>query len=94
MKITLLQAKQVATKLNLNLNVIPIRVFRDAMLIELEHGKKYGSTTNVTNDNLLLTGKIAVAHLIEYPDYYKRLNKMEIKAEKYWQKRDKPNVIF
>ena len=49
---------------------------------------------NVTNDNLLLTGKIALAHLIEYPDYYKRLNKMEMEAEKYWKKRNKPNVIF
>lgn len=94
MKITLTQAKCVAIKLHLNLNVVPIDVFRNAMLIELEHGKKYGTTTNVTNDNLLLTGKIALAHLIEYPDYYKRLNKMEIEAEKYWQKRDKPNVIF
>lgn len=94
MKITLAQAKCVAIKLHLNLNVVPIDVFRNAMLIELEHGKKYGTTTNVTNDNLLLTGKIALAHLIEYPDYYKRLNKMEIEAEKYWQKRDKPNVIF
>ena len=94
MKITLTQAKCVAIKLHLNLNVVPIDVFRNAMLIELEHGKKYATTTNVTNDNLLLTGKIALAHLIEYPDYYKRLNKMEIEAEKYWQKRDKPNVIF
>lgn len=94
MRITLAQAKRVATKLHLNLKVVPLDIFRDAMSIELEHGKKYGILTNVTNDNLLLTGKIALAHLIEYPDYYKRLNKMEMEAEKYWKKRDKPNVIF
>lgn len=94
MRITLAQAKRVATKLHLNLDVVPIDVFRDAMVIETEHGKKYGAMTNVTNDNLLLTGKIALAHLIEYPDYYKRLNKMEMEAEKYWKKRNKPNVIF
>jgi len=41
--------------------------------------------TNVTDNDPLVTGKIALAHLTEYPDYYTRLEKMEIDAEKYWE---------
>ena len=37
--------------------------------IELEHGR-VNSLTNVTNDDLIITGKIALAHLLEYPNYY------------------------
>lgn len=39
--------------------------------IELEHGS-VNSLTNVTNDDLLLTMKIALAHLNEFPDYYNK----------------------
>lgn len=37
--------------------------------IELEHGK-VNPATNVTNDDLVLTAKIALAHLNEFPNYY------------------------
>ena len=53
------------------------------MDVELEHGK-INELTNVTNDDPLLTGKIALAHLNEFPDYYDRLENMENEAEKYW----------
>ncbi len=58
------------------------------MNVELEHGK-IDKETNVTNDNLILTGKIAMAHLREFPDYYRRLSKMEKEADKYWNKKRK-----
>jgi hypothetical protein len=38
------------------------------------------SNTNVTQDDEILTGKIALAHLNEFPDYYTRLQKMETEA--------------
>ncbi|WP_243240334.1 DUF5661 family protein [Clostridium cibarium] len=50
---------------------------------ELEHGKKY-SPTNVTDNDPLITGKIALAHLHEFPDYYTRLSKLENDAKAYW----------
>jgi hypothetical protein len=53
--------------------------------IELEHGKQ-SSLTNVTGDDPLLTGKIALAHLNEFPDYYKRLKVLEEEAKAYWNK--------
>jgi hypothetical protein len=53
------------------------------MDVELEHGTR-DQSTNVTNDDILVTGKIALAHLNEFPDYYDRLEKMEKEAEKFW----------
>jgi hypothetical protein len=38
----------------------------------------------VTNDDPILSGKIALAHLNEFPDYYDRLEKMEKEADEYW----------
>ena len=57
--------------------------FRIGLNVELEHGS-INPITNVTNDDPILTGKIALAHLNEFPDYYTRLTKMEEEAEKYW----------
>lgn len=50
--------------------------FRMGLSIELEHGRQ-DPATNVTNDDELITGKIALAHLREFPDYYTRLEAME-----------------
>ena len=41
------------------------------MDIELEHGLN-NPKTNVTNNNILTTAKIALAHLNEYPNYYNK----------------------
>ena len=53
--------------------------------MELEHGTR-DPETNVTDDDESLTGKIALAHLNEFPDYYTRLAKMEAEADTYWDK--------
>jgi len=55
------------------------------MDVELEHGL-HDPVTNVTNDNPIMTGKIALAHLTEFPDYYTRLAEMEEEAEDFWNK--------
>lgn len=56
-----------------------VEQFRMGLDVELEHGKR-DPVTNVTNDDPILTGKIALAHLNEFPDYYTRLYKMEKEA--------------
>lgn len=56
--------------------------------VELEHGRRDVST-NVSDNNELITGKIAWAHLNEFPDYYTRLARMEVEAEAYWAAQDK-----
>ncbi|MDD5018570.1 MAG: hypothetical protein PHO15_10795 [Eubacteriales bacterium] len=53
------------------------------MNVELEHGTE-DAVTNVTNDDEVVTFKIALAHLNEFPDYYVRLKKMEKEAEAFW----------
>jgi hypothetical protein len=60
-----------------------IEQFRKGMDVELEHGKQ-DPETNVTDDDVVVTGKIARAHLNEFPDYYSRLAVMEAEAETYW----------
>jgi hypothetical protein len=55
--------------------------FRAGMDVELEHGI-HDLATNVTDDDAVLTGKIALAHLNEFPDYYVRLEKMEAEARR------------
>ncbi len=52
--------------------------------IELEHGKR-NACTNVTDNDEILTAKIAMAHLSEFPDYYTRLDKLEQEAKAYWK---------
>lgn len=57
--------------------------FRAGMDVELEHGA-HDLATNVTDDDAVITGKIALAHLNEFPDYYVRLEKMEEEAKREW----------
>jgi hypothetical protein len=54
--------------------------YRAGMDVELEHGRR-DPATNVTGDDPVMTGKIALAHLHEMPDYYTRLARMEAEAE-------------
>jgi len=48
--------------------------------LRIEHGL-VDPSTNVTNDDSIITGKITLAHLNEFPDYYTRLDRMEKEAE-------------
>ena len=60
---------------------VDLEQFRMGLAIELEHGTQ-DPATNVTNDDETITGKIALAHLREIPDYYTRLVAMESEAER------------
>jgi Protein of unknown function (DUF5661) len=67
-----------------------VEQFRLGLGVELEHGRR-DPATNVSDDDEVTTGKIAWAHLTEFPDYYTRLAKMEAEAESYWAERDQPS---
>jgi hypothetical protein len=60
---------------------VDLEQFRMGLAIELEHGSQ-DPATDVTNDDETITGKIALAHLREIPDYYTRLAAMEREAER------------
>ena len=55
--------------------------FRTGMDVELEHGL-HDQLTDVTQDAPVVTGKVALAHLNEFPDYYTRLQRMEEEAKR------------
>ncbi|HOX19864.1 MAG TPA: hypothetical protein PLI70_02950 [Gemmatimonadales bacterium] len=73
------EARQVGDRLGINWSEVDLEQFRMGLEVELEHGVR-NVVTNVTNDDLVLTGKIALAHLLELPDYYTRLMRMEEEA--------------
>lgn len=79
------QAQEVAAKIRIDFEKVKFTLesFRRGMDVELEHGL-VDASTNVSNDDPITTGKIALAHLHEFPDYYERLDKLEQEAEKYW----------
>lgn len=84
-KITNDQASEIGNRLGVRWDKFDIKQFCQGMNVELEHGDR-DPITNVTSNDLLMTGKIALAHLNEFPDYYDRLEIMEKEAESYWEK--------
>ena len=79
-------ARRIGSALRVNWEEISSEEFRTGLAVELEHGM-HDPETNVTNNDELLTGKIALAHLKEYPDYYTRLAQLEKDAEEFWSKK-------
>ncbi|MDH5447743.1 MAG: hypothetical protein OEY24_08890 [Candidatus Bathyarchaeota archaeon] len=79
------EAKKIGEALNINWSKFDVEQFRMGLDVELEHGK-IDTDTNVTNDDPIMTGKIALAHLNEFSDYYTRLDKMEEEAKKFHKK--------
>ncbi|MDN7011752.1 hypothetical protein FGW20_01590 [Methanoculleus sp. FWC-SCC3] len=77
------EAKVMGEQLGITWKEFDVEQFRRGMVVELEHGLR-DPATNVTDDDLFLTAKIALAHLNEFPDYYDRLEEMEEEAEAYW----------
>ena len=62
---------RIARYLNVDFSKFPFEDFKRGIDIELEHGTE-NIGTNVTNNDLLKTAKIALAHLNEYPNYYNK----------------------
>lgn len=65
-------ALRIADKLGFKFDKFSLADFVTGLNIELEHGK-VDPKTNVTDDDLEKTAKIALAHLHEFPDYYNPL---------------------
>ena len=78
------EAKKIGDDIGVDWEKYPLEEFRMGLHVELEHGK-VDDQTNVTDDDDAMTGKIALAHLKEIPDYYSRLAKMEEAGETFWE---------
>jgi len=78
------EARSIGMQLDIDWSQIDLEQFRRGLTLEREHGAM-DPETNVTDDDLVLTGKIAWAHLKEIRDYYTRLDQMEAEAEKQFK---------
>ena len=76
------QAQKIGEAIGINWATSPFDAeqFRMGLDVELEHGAR-DPNTDVTHDDPIKTGRIALAHLNEFPDYYTRLTRMEAEAE-------------
>lgn len=79
------EAKLIGERLGVKWDKFDIEQFRMGMDVELEHGTA-DPKTNITNDDSVMTAKIALAHLNEFADYYTRLVELEKEADEYWKK--------
>jgi Protein of unknown function (DUF5661) len=77
------EARRIGEQIGIDWASAPFDVeqFRSGLDVELEHGL-HDASTNVTDDDPVTTGKIALAHLNEFPDYYTRLERMEEEAKR------------
>ena len=73
------EARRVGDAIGVDWSWFDVEQFRNGMDVEYEHGS-HDPQTNVTGDDPILTGKIALAHMKEFPDYYERLERMEREA--------------
>ncbi len=74
------EAREIGEKLGIDWSSFDVEQYRIGLDVELEHGT-IDPHTNVTDDDPIMTGKIALAHLNEICDYYTRLTEMEEEAE-------------
>jgi len=82
-RFNLAEAKHIGDALGIDWHAFSVEQFQMGLEVELEHGAR-DPQTNITDDDALITGKIALAHLKELPDYYTRLAAMEKEADENW----------
>ena len=75
------EARRVGDAIGVDWSRFDLEQFRTGMDVEFEHGA-HDPQTDVTHDDPILTGKIALAHMKEFPDYYVLLERMEAEAER------------
>jgi hypothetical protein len=80
------EARRIGDLIGVDWGRFELEQFRRGLDVEFEHGS-HDPQTDVTHDDPILTGKIALAHMKEYPDYYERLERMEAEAEREWASR-------
>lgn len=92
-KFTKTQILDAAKKLHLNMELIPYETLKAGLIIELEHGK-INDKTNITDNDIIMTMKIVLAHLREGLAYYDLLEKLEKKLDKIRKKVGRPKLYL
>lgn len=92
-RFTKTHARLCANKYHVNLDVVPLDEFHAGLNIEREHAGVVSKLTDVARGHADICVRIVLAHLNEDPRYYKYLQQMEIRREKYWKGRTKPSIF-
>lgn len=89
------QAKAIGDQIGINWDDFDLGEFAQGIKEELEHGDAmgFGDATNVTKDDLVMTARIALAHLHELPNYYTLLEDMEGRGEAFWEQHNRQDWI-
>ena len=83
------EARRIGDEIGVDWSRFDVEQFRSGLDVEFEHGS-HDPQTDVTGDDPILTGKIALAHMKEFPDYYERLERMEQQAKQDWRRDARP----
>jgi hypothetical protein len=92
-KLTNKQVSDVAKKLKVDLNVVTVDMLKQGIKVEMEHGT-VDKKTNITDDDLIMTAKIALAHYKEGLKYYDLLERLEKKLEKIAERKGLPTIFL
>jgi hypothetical protein len=84
------EARRIGDEIGVDWSRLELEQFRAGLDVEFEHGS-HDPQTDVTGDDPILTGKIALAHMKEFPDYYQRLERMEEQAKRDWAGKPQPD---
>jgi len=84
-------AKRIGDALKIDWSEVNLEEFLMGLEAESDHGSS-DPRTNVTNDDEMVMGKIAWAHLNEFPDFYTRHEAMEHEAKAYWAAKGWPKA--
>ena len=82
------EAKRVGEAIGVDWTRFDLEQFRRGMDVEFEHGS-HDPQTDVTGDDPIVTGKIALARMKEFPGYHERLERMEREAEREWAEKQR-----
>jgi len=85
-KTTPQDARRMGDEIGVDWNRFELEQFRAGLDVEFEHGS-HDPQTDVTGVDPIMTGKIALAHIKEFADYYERLERMEQEAASDWTTR-------
>lgn len=88
------EGQVIATELGIGFGRLgcDLEQFRTGLGVELEHGSR-GSEADVSGNYPIVTGRFALAHLTEFPDYYTRLAILEREAAAHKSKRTELNAV-
>jgi Protein of unknown function (DUF5661) len=80
------EAKRIGESLHLDLDQVGLEQFRQGLMGKDKRGA-LDPETGSAYDGVLLAGKVVLAHMEEFPDYFSRLEKLRAEADKYQSKR-------